>query len=50
MAEDAVNLRKNDRELKAVSCIRLGIKLIWLFYALGLTMFLNGRFYVPLLF
>jgi len=34
---------------KSEAVLRVGIKLIWLFYALGLTMFLNSRFYIPFL-
>ena len=46
---DAVNLRKMPVNDRSAAWMRIGIKLIWLFYAFGLTMFLNGRFFVPLL-
>ena len=47
--EDAVNLRKTEKGGRGAAWVRIGIKLIWLFYAFGLTMFLNGRFFVPIL-
>lgn len=47
--EDTVKLRKTEADVRRDAWIRIGIKLIWLFYAFGLTMFLNGRFFVPIL-
>ncbi len=46
---DAVNLRKTDGEGRLMAWVRIGIKLVWIFYAFGLTMFLNGRFFLPIL-
>lgn len=48
-AIDAVNLRKSRVQSKALHWMRIGIKLVWLFYAFGLTMFLGAGFFVPIL-
>ena len=46
---DTVDLRKTDTEGRSAAWVRIGIKLVWIFYAFGLTMFLNGRFFLPIL-
>ncbi|MBR2461214.1 MAG: hypothetical protein IKB34_08315 [Clostridia bacterium] len=40
------DIAKLCRDGEELDWIRLGVKLIWLFYAFGLTMFLNSRFYI----
>lgn len=43
-SEDIAKLRA---ERRSEGWMRLGVKLIWLFYALGLTMFMNAGLYIP---
>ena len=46
---DTKMIKAADTDSRGLACLRLGIKLIWLFYAFGLTMFLNSRFFIPFL-
>ena len=49
ICSDVKMIKSADRDSRGLACLRLGIKLVWIFYALGLTMFLNSRFFIPFL-